>query len=423
MLIGYRRFFKEGFWIVLGQVMMVTGSLVGVRLLTEILSPSSYGELALGMTIATLVNQTILGPLGGGISRFYAPAIERGDLSGYLNAARKLVSYAIGLIVLIAIASAVGLTIAEETQWVAITGVALLLSAISGCNAVLSGIQSAARQRAIVALHQGEDPWLRSLISVGLLLWLGATSTVAMVGYAIAATIILGSQIFFVQNIISSSSVNTSRVNNWDRKIWKFSWPVGIWGIFTWMQINSNRWALQVFSTTHDVGNYAVLYQLGFFPISLITGMVMQFFVPILYQRAGDASVSTRINNVNNLSWFLTWTTLGLTGLIFVAAHLFHALIFRTLVAEEYNSLSYLLPWIILAGGMFASGQSLASSLLAQMKTREMMVLTIATAVLGVILNFVGVYWYGISGLVGAGVIFSMLYLVSIVVLVKRVNI
>jgi len=89
---GYGRFFKEGFWIVLGQVMMVTGSLVGVRLLTELLSPSSYGELALGMTIATLVNQTILGPLGGGVTRFYAPAIEYGDLSGYLNAARKLVS-------------------------------------------------------------------------------------------------------------------------------------------------------------------------------------------------------------------------------------------------------------------------------------------------------------------------------------------
>lgn len=401
---------------------MVAGSLVGVRLLTELLSPSSYGELALGMTIATLVNQTILGPLSGGITRFYAPAIERGDLAGYLNAAKKLVSYAIGLIVLVAIVSAVGLTIAGETKWVAITGIALLFAALGGCNAVLSGIQSAARQRAIVALHQGGDPWLRSLISVGLLLWLGATSTVAMVGYAIAATIILGSQIFFVQNIIIGSSVNASGEKNWDREIWKFSWPIGIFGIFTWMQLTSDRWALQVFSTTHEVGNYAVLYQLGFYPISLITGMVMQFLVPILYQRAGDAGDSTRNNGVNKLSWYLTWTTLGLTGLIFGVALLFHALIFRILVAQEYNALSYLLPWMILAGGIFASGQSLASSLLAQMKTREMMVATIATAVLGVILNFVGAYWYGIIGLVGAGVIFSMLYLVCIVVLVKGAN-
>lgn len=419
---GHRRLFKEGFWIVLGQVMMVTGSLVGVRLLTELLSPSSYGELALGLTIATLVNQTILGPLGGGITRFYAPAFEYGDLSGYLNAARKLVSYAIGIIGLIAIFSTVGLTLAGETKWVTITIIALLFSALGGCNAILSGIQSAARQRAIVALHQGGDPWLRSLVGAGLLLWLGATSAVAMIGYAFASILVLCSQVFFFQNIVTSNAANISIEKNWKSEIWGFSWPIGIFGIFTWMQLTSDRWALQVFSTTHEVGNYAVLYQLGFYPISLITGMAMQFLVPILYQRAGDASDRTRNNSVNKLSWYLTWTTLGLTGLIFVIALLFHALIFRILVAEEYHSLSYLLPWMILAGGVFASGQSLASSLLAQMKTREMMVATIITALFGVILNFVGAYWYGIIGIVGAGVLFSMLYFLCMVVLVKGAN-
>jgi O-antigen/teichoic acid export membrane protein len=419
---GYGRFFKEGFWIVLGQVMMVTGSLVGVRLLTELLSPSSYGELALGMTIATLVNQTILGPLGGGVTRFYAPAIEYGDLSGYLNAARKLVSYAIGLIALIAIFSAVGLTIAGEIKWVTIATIALLFAALGGCNAILSGIQSAARQRAIVALHQGGDPWLRSIVGAGLLLWLGATSTVALIGYAFATILVLGSQAFFFKKIIASNIVNTSGEKNWENEIWGFSWPIGIFGIFTWMQLTSDRWALQIFSTTHEVGNYAVLYQLGFYPISLITGMVMQFLVPILYQRAGDASDSTRVNSVNKLSWYLTWSTLGLSGLIFVVALLFHALIFKILVAEEYNSLSYLLPWMILTGGVFASGQSLASSLLAQMKTREMMVTTIVTALFGVVLNFIGAYWYGINGIVGSGVLFSMLYFICMVVLVKGAN-
>jgi O-antigen/teichoic acid export membrane protein len=419
---GHGRLFREGFWIVLGQVLMVTGSLVGVRLLTELLSPRSYGELALGMTIATLVNQTILGPLGGGITRFYAPAIEYGDLSGYLNAAKKLVSYAIGIIGLIVIFSTVGLAFAGETKWITITIIALLFAALGGCNAILSGIQSAARHRAIVALHQGGDSWLRSLVGAALLFWLGATSTVAMIGYAFATILVLGSQVFFFQNIVASNVVNTSIEKNWRNEIWGFSWPIGIFGIFTWMQLTSDRWALQVFSTTHEVGNYAVLYQLGFYPISLITGMATQFLVPILYKRAGDASDRTRNNSVNKLSWYLTWTTLGLTGLIFVVALLFHALIFRILVAEEYNSLSYLLPWMILAGGVLASGQSLASSLLAQMKTREMMVATIITALFGVVLNLVGAYWYGITGIVGAGVLFSILYSLSMVVLVRGAN-
>ena len=48
-----RRLSKEGAWIVLGQVTAVLGSLASVRLLTELLDPAAYGELALGMTVAT----------------------------------------------------------------------------------------------------------------------------------------------------------------------------------------------------------------------------------------------------------------------------------------------------------------------------------------------------------------------------------
>ncbi len=418
----FRRLFKEGFWIVLGQAMIVIGSLVGVRLLTELLSPSSYGELALGLTIATLVNQTILGPLGGGITRFYAPAIENGDISRYLNAARKLVLYAIGLIVLLAVASAVGLTIAGEAKWVAFTGIALLFAAFSGCNAVLSGILSAARKRAFVAFYQGGDTWLRVLISLGLLLWMGATSTIAMAGYAVATVIAFSLQIYWVQKTIIGKPTITSEEKKWEVEIWNFSWPIGIYGIFTWMQLSSDRWALQVFSTTYEVGNYAVLYQLGFYPISMIIGVVLQFLVPILYQHAGDARDGARNKKVKKLSWYLTLTTLGLTGLVFGFTLQFHAQIFRILVAQEYSTLSYLLPWMILAGGIFATGQSLASSLLAQMKTREMIIPIISVTALGVILNFMGAYWWGIFGLVGAGIIFSILYLLLIVMLVKGVN-
>lgn len=417
-----RRLFKEGLWIVLGQSMMVIGSLASIRILTELLSPTSYGELALGMTIATLVNQIILGPLGGGITRFYAPAAEHGDLLGYLSAARKLVLNATGIILCTTIFAVVVLKTAGQSRWAGIVTIASLIAILSGYNAILSGIQSAARQRSVVAVHQGADPLLRALIAAGLLLWLGASSSVAMMGYVIATLFIFGSQIFFFRKKIIIRAVNSSEIKSWQDEIWRYSWPIGIYGIFTWMQLVSDRWSLQIFSTTHEVGNYAVLYQLGFYPISLITGMVMQFLVPILFQRAGDASDSRRNEGVNKLSWYLTWSSLGLTGLVVIGAFFFHTLIFRILVAQEYSAVSYLLPWMILAGGVAASGQSLASTLLAQLKTREMMAATIVTALFGTILNFAGAYWYGITGIVGAGVLFSMMYFFWIMVLVKGVN-
>jgi O-antigen/teichoic acid export membrane protein len=413
-----KRLAKEGVWIVLGQILVVIGSLVGVRLLTELLTPDAYGELALGMTIATLINQIILGPLGGGIIRFYAPAVEQGDLSGYLSAAKKMVLFATGIIFLLMVLSIAGLIITGQARWVTITISALVFAILSGYCAHLSGIQTAARKRSVVAFHQGIDPLLRALIAAGLLLWLGMTSTVAMIGYAIAALFMLASQIFFFQKIIPNNTFSTTNIN-WQAKIWRFSWPIGIFGIFTWMQLISDRWSLQLFSTTQEVGKYVVLYQLGYYPISLIAGMMMQFLMPILYQRAGDASDSRRNDGVKKLSWYLTWSTLSLTGFIFVAVFLSHTLIFRILVAREYSAVSYLLPWMILAGGIFASGESLAYNLLAQMKTREMMMVKISTALFGIALNFTGVYLFGTKGIVGAAVLFSISYLVWVAVLVK----
>jgi hypothetical protein len=51
------RLAKEGSWIVIGQISSVLGSLVLVRVLTERLDPAQYGQLALGLTVANLVNQ------------------------------------------------------------------------------------------------------------------------------------------------------------------------------------------------------------------------------------------------------------------------------------------------------------------------------------------------------------------------------
>ena len=78
------------------------------------------------------------------------------------------------------------------------------------------------------------------------------------------------------------------------------------------------------------------------------------------------------------------------------------------------------MPWIILSGGIFASGQTLASNLQAKMKTREMMSAKIVTALFGAVLNFAGAYWYGVNGIIGSGILFSVLYFIWMVVLVNK---
>jgi hypothetical protein len=49
---------------------------------------------------------------------------------------------------------------------------------------------------------------------------------------------------------------------------------------------------------------------------------------------------------------------------------------------------------------------------MSQLKTPTMMVAKIGTAVLGVVFNFAGAYWFGMRGVVFAGLAFSVVYLV-----------
>jgi O-antigen/teichoic acid export membrane protein len=163
--------------------MMVVGSIVSIRVLTEQLTPTSYGVLSLGMSIATLVNQTILGPLSGGITRFYAPAREQGQILEYYKASRNLAIYSTGIIFILSSFVVAIISMMGYGSWAKMAGVAFLFAIFSGYNAILSGVQSAARKRAIVAFHQGSDPWWRTLVAVGLILWFGASGTVAMLGY------------------------------------------------------------------------------------------------------------------------------------------------------------------------------------------------------------------------------------------------
>jgi len=85
--------------------------------------------------------------------------------------------------------------------------------------------------------------------------------------------------------------------------------------------------------------------------------------------------------------------------------------IFHLLVAEKYHGVSYLLPWMVLGGGIFAAGEILALKLMSEMKSAKLITIKIMTAFTGIGLNIYGAYQYGLPGVVAASVVFSVIYL------------
>ncbi len=419
----FKRLAKEGSWIIAGQIAVVAASLVLVRVLTEYLAPPQYAQLSLGLTVAGLVNQVVSGGITAGIGRFYAIAAEKQDLSGFLHDTRHLLAYATVAVVVVGLILIASLYWAGYSQWMGLAAAALVLSVLNGYNSTLSAIQNAARQRAIVAIHGGLDSWLKILLVVGVVFWFGASSTGVVIGYTCASLLITVSQLIFLRRTIPQQYTSIQNRQQWMPQIWAYSLPFTTWGAFTWLQQVSDRWALQAFATTSDVGQYAVLFQLGFNPIALITGMAVSFLGPILYQRSGDATDHVRNSNVHQLSWRMAHLSLIFTLLGFTITFALHEWFFRLLVASEYRGSSYLLPWVVLAGGFFSAGQILALKLMSEMKSSTMTTAKIVTALIGILLNITGAVLAGIQGVVGAIVAFSCIYLVWMAVLAQRFSI
>jgi O-antigen/teichoic acid export membrane protein len=418
----YKRLAKEGGWIIVGQLASLLGALVLVRVLTEYLAPSEFGNLALGMTVAGLVNQVVMGGVSNGILRYYTIAIEKDALPAYQNASFRLMGYASLVVLLISCLLIVSLLVLGYSKWIALSSAILVFSLFSGYNTALSSIQNAARQRAIVAFHGGLDAWLKILLALGMIFWLGRSSTAVVIGYVFSLFLVTASQFIFLRRLIPGRSVNCTDTATWLRQMWAFAGPFSIWGIFTWMQQSSDRWAMEAFTSTREVGLYAVLFQLGSYPITIATGLLVSFLAPIFFQRSGDATDLNRKANVHRFTWYITIICITISFVSFILGLSLHEWIFKLLVANEYREVSYLMPWMILAGGFFAGGQVLALKLMAELNTSAIIRVKIVTALLGVILNYLGASIAGIVGVTVSAVCFSLIYFLWMILLTNKLS-
>jgi O-antigen/teichoic acid export membrane protein len=402
---------KEGSWIVAGQIAVVAASLVLVRVLTEYLDPAQYGQLALALTLGTLIGQIAFSGSLPGIMRYYSIAAEKGEAGEYFQASLRMMGY--GILVALALSTLLlmGLPLFGKADMLGLISLTIIFTILGTFNTAQSTIQNAARQRTIVALHGSLDAWLRVAFAAGLLAWLGNSAKMVIVGYISSLIVVLFSQAFFIRRLIPPKEVGSEKSKLWATQIWQYSKPFLYFNAFTWVQVSADRWALDTYATSHEVGLYVVLLQLGSTPIGMIAGMMTTLISPILFQQSGDTADALRNSTVHKQAWQITAIAVASTLLACIFAYLFHEWIFRLLVTAQYRTVSYLLPWMILAGGLFAAGQMLSLKLMSDLNTQALVWPKIITSLVGAALSFVSAYFAGLTGVIFAAVAFSVVHL------------
>lgn len=413
---------KEAVWVLIGHGFGVLGALFSVRVLTELLQPAEYGMLALALTITGVANQTMFGPLGNGVSRFFSIAMDRADVATYMKATVQIAVALTLAITAFALVVSGGFAWAGYGNWALFFGGGLAFAIATGWGSLFNALQSAERRRLVVALHQGAEPWLRLLAASATIYCLGASGVVALFGYCIASLTVLVSQSLLARRVLRGAFVNFTGLTttaDWRSQMFRYAWPFTLWGGFSWLHQSSDRWALNTYDGSSEVGHFAVLYQLGFYPMSLAVGVLMQLCSPILFARAGDATDAKRNSAASKLAISITLVAGAGTIFAFLIALLWHTKIFGIFVADEYSSASYLLPWMLLAGGCFAIGQTVTLLFMSRLDTSSMVPGKIAVALFGIAMNVAGAAMWGVDGVVGAAVLGALLHVVWMIFLAK----
>jgi O-antigen/teichoic acid export membrane protein/SAM-dependent methyltransferase len=416
---------KELAWVTLGQVAAAAGGLAGVRWLTRTMDPSLYGEFGLALTGIALVQQSVGGPLAQAVMRFFSTAREEGFLPEYFRSVFHLLRYATWIIVSLGLVALGGTWLSRRPVWIPTVLVTAVIALLTGYNLTFEAIQTAGRNRKSVAWHQGLIQWLRPVSALALFACLGVSIESALSGYAIATFLVVCSQWFFIKRtfggyIRMSSGDLSADSPPIESRMRSYAWPFASWGLMCWSQLASDRWLLELFRDMPAVGAYTVCYQLGYYPMVLVSTAVGGLITPILFKIAGSGDDALRVQhavraNVLHLLGLLA-VTLGAT----VGAILYGPALLTVFTSLAYAPFAANLPVLVSGGGLFACGQAASLVLLLEGQTSRMVGVKIGTAILGVLFNAIGAYFFGVAGAAWATLAFGITYLLAILRLTQR---
>ena len=420
------RIAPEAFFVILGQMIAAAGSIFQIRVITGLLHPSSYGELALALTGAVLAQQLILGPIGTASERYFAPSVESGELGVYIRAVGAL--FAGGTLALAAISAGLGLALwaAGWRSWLGILAPAFAYAWISSANSILDGVQNAARQRKIVAGHQGTGAWLRLGMVVLLARHMRVGCSGILLCFSLSYLLLMCSQLFFLARTLRRLGYRPPAGDTSFRpmlqSMFRYAWPFSSWGIFTWLQASSDRWSLGAFAGLYQLGLYQSLYQIGYYPISMLTQFLLQVCTPIVFQRAGSGTDARRRQVAERLNNTLTWVVLVATGIATALSMLGGHRLLALVLAPGYRAQSSLISVFIFASGCFAAGQIKSLNLMTSFSTQRLIAPKVITAIAGTALIVAGAFWLGSKGVAAAQVAFSGFYFIWIFRLDRKIS-
>jgi O-antigen/teichoic acid export membrane protein len=416
-----KKYFFEGFWVLVSQFFSLVGSFFLVKLVTNLVSTEQYGKITLYISFAGLITQLVFGPVTSGIGRYFSIASSINKVNSYFKASKKLIIKLTIVLILISILSVFTINRFDSNFEINLTLLVLLYAIINAYNIGYTSISNASRNRKISAFHSIAESAFKIIFVLLFVKVQSASTLVILNAYLISSLLVYFSQVFFSKTFIlerSDSFIREKEINFWEYKIWKFSEPLFLVNIFAWLQQSGDRWILNFITSKSDVGIYSILLQFGFVPIFQIISFVNALAYPLIFGLSTKNNNKHSNNKVNQITWRIILMNFITILIFYIISSLYHNEIFDFIVPEKYRVYSNLFPIVILSSGLVSASEILKIKLQAELNTKKLVLITGVTCVFSLFFSYIGTNFWGIKGLVYANLYYSSLYLILFVYMV-----
>lgn len=414
---------SEAIWVLMGQIGLALGVILGVKILTHVLTPSEFGRLNLANTISLFVGTNLFGPLGQGLMRYWSISFEKGEINQFIHLSKRYIGLLVGIVFIANFVFSGGIFYGFGLKWGIILFIAVGVGIVMGWMQIRILVLMAARKRKLAAIINFCVAILKPLIGALLAVVIVRDAASVVSGYFLAIILVIGCTEYYYRQMIShggETALDRHVNHRLGRDILAFSWPFFVWGIFGWVQEFCDRWALQAFHGADVVGAFSVITQMASYPLIFGTNFLNYLFIPIAYDRAGSMESVSALKSAQRI--ILSMLGLYIVGaLLLVLVYAFsHRYLVLLISNADYVVFSHLLPGLTLSWAFFYLGQLLAGFGFVANKPSVYIFPKLISGLTAAGLTFYGSKWFGPVGVVWGLLASGMLYAIWNVVIAYR---
>jgi O-antigen/teichoic acid export membrane protein len=206
-------------------------------------------------------------------------------------------------------------------------------------------------------------------------------------------------------NTYSIKLTDESAMKSWNSAIFDFGIYFSRWGMFTLTFIVSDRWSLQVFCGNTTVGIYGLAYQLGYAPVAIISGLIMQFITPLLFHEVSSheethmlSSKGKSIITISIVACITLSVTFALLSPLFISI----------ITPDSYREASIVAMFLACAAGTCSSAEIIGLAYQAEHRLKYLSKVKIISSIMGITTNVIMAKIWGAHGVASYAIIWGI---------------